>query len=377
VINAGKFLQKGVHLEGSIKNRIEDFKVSENLTSEPMGEGGFFWYYIEKRNISTLRAQDIIAGFSNTPKKDVKYAGLKDKRAVTRQWFSTTKEVKKLPQGMQIIKATKNPFPVILGQLKDNSFEIVVDKIEKKDYPEIKRRIEGIKLQGVPNYFGWQRFGKKRPITHKVGEQLLLNDLEGARATYIGSPEEHAERDEVTLAREKYLQGDFVKAKNLFPKSYRFEKTLLSKEDPKEAFSLLPKGLLTLFVGAYQASLFNKMVSKRLPHTEVVKGDLVKRGDNIYLAKEDSEDGTPTAPLFGYSVPFSEGRWGELEREVCRMERDAFRLKALKGISSDGIRREITFRPSQIESDFKRKLRLCFTIPKGCYATALIREILL
>ena len=128
--------------------------------------------------------------------------------------------------------------------------------------------LKELEVTGVPNYFGWQRFGKPRTNTHLVGEALVQNDLKEAVRRYIGNPtgEEHEENQK---ARQAYDDGNLEESLELMSKGMRYEKMMVrelikdAKKGPlddkayKNALYALPKPLQRMFVHAYQLSLIH------------------------------------------------------------------------------------------------------------------------
>ncbi|WP_263641187.1 tRNA pseudouridine(13) synthase TruD [Methanobrevibacter arboriphilus] len=88
--------------------------------------------------------------------------------------------------------------------------------------------LKKLEVWGVPNYFGWQRFGKPRTNTHLVGKALVANDLAEAVRLYIGNPYEE-EPEEVKLARKAYDDGDIEKSLDLMPTGMRYERIMLKE----------------------------------------------------------------------------------------------------------------------------------------------------
>ena len=141
----------------------------------------------------------------------------------------------------------------------------------------------------VPNFFGVQRFGIARPITHLVGKYILKNDFEKAVMTYIAHPIKG--EDEESYEARKFLEEtrDFEEALKLYPKKLVFERRIiehlaLHPNEWKEALLKLPKNLVRIFLHAYQSYLFNKILSRRikkgLPLNEAVEGDIVIPWEN-------------------------------------------------------------------------------------------------
>jgi tRNA pseudouridine13 synthase len=161
--------------------------------------------------------------------------------------------------------------PIKLGALEGNRFEIKVRNISnsiKKN--QIEKAVSVIKNnQGFPNFYGIQRFGTVRPITHIVGKFIVFDDFENAVMTYIANPIKGEDEESYNLREKLQKTYDFSEALKSYPLHLNFEKAILNKLvlDPKDfvgAIKELPKNLLTMFVYAYQSYLFNRILSQRI-----------------------------------------------------------------------------------------------------------------
>jgi tRNA pseudouridine13 synthase len=267
-------------------------------------------------------------------------------------------------------------------------------------------------LRGIPNFFGHQRFGTIRPITHLVGKALARKNLEKAAFLFLAkpSPYEHPQSRE---ARQRLMEsGDFKEALKHFPRILLYERLMLIHlaKHPKEyvgAFRKLPKRLRRLFLQAYQSYLFNRFLSQRLRRKIPI--DKPQIGD--YIVKTDSH-GLPTnnyikadtqnvealdkavrkgemyvaIPLIGFKQPPSEGVQGEIEQSILESEKVTqanFHVSTMPEMSaSGGLRATLApvidakvDKPVKDElNSSKKKLRVSFTLHRGCYATIVLRE---
>ena len=170
-------------------------------------------------------------------RKRMGFAGMKDKKALTRQWICIanmdSEEQFKQVENLDIyktdfLKIVRGRKKLRMGQLKGNKFKILVrdlDDIEKSAdvANEVLKELEST---GVPNYFGWQRFGKPRTITHLVGEALVENNLEKAVGIYIGNPQDD-ESSENQKARQAFDDGNLEESLKLMGKGMRYEKMMI------------------------------------------------------------------------------------------------------------------------------------------------------
>src|SRR3989442_13803942 len=141
---------------------------------------------------------------------------------------------------------------------------------------------------GFPNFFGLQRFGSVRPITHVVGRHIVRGEFQEAVDTYVANPIEGEGTESYEVRAALRDTGDVHAALRPYPKSYGFEKAILNHlavnhEDYVGALQQLPFNLLLMFVHGYQSYLFNQILSERMrrgiPIHEPVAGDLVLPAD--------------------------------------------------------------------------------------------------
>jgi len=150
---------------GVIRQRPEDFKVVETLSFTPSGTGDHVYLYIEKTNANTDWVASQLANIADLKSVDVGYAGLKDRHAVTQQWFSlhmpnqTEPNWSDLPDSIQVLSKTRHEKKLKTGAIAQNNFELCIRDLQC-DEIALEKRLNKIQAQGVPNYFGAQRFGR-------------------------------------------------------------------------------------------------------------------------------------------------------------------------------------------------------------------------
>jgi tRNA pseudouridine13 synthase len=155
-----------INTSGTIRSIPEDFKVTEINSIELSGEGEHLWLYVQKIGCNTDWVANQLANICQVSQRQVGYAGLKDRHAVTQQWFSV--QLSKvtdqllindaLPDEVSVIESKLHSRKIKTGQLEANQFEIMIREIDG-DKSEIENNIQSIIESGVPNYFGPQRFG--------------------------------------------------------------------------------------------------------------------------------------------------------------------------------------------------------------------------
>ena len=415
MLNANTYVTKEEGIGGTIRNQYEDFYVEEIPDLIPTGEGPNVWIWIEKIGRTTLDVVLDIARDLHIDRKRMGFAGMKDKKARTRQWICISnmdseeqfEQVKALSGQIyktDFLKVVRGRKKLRMGQLKGNKFRILIrdiDDVEKS--AEIASDIlKQLEVTGVPNYFGWQRFGKPRTNTHLVGEALVENDLKKAVGRYIGNPTEE-EHEENQKARKAYDDGDLEKSLELMGKGMRYEKMMirelikdskkgeLTDKSYKNALHALPKPLQRMFVHAYQSFLFNAAVSKRVEMgiNKYIEGDIIINNEERIVRDKTPEEYqelidtfqvNPTSPLYGTKVPFAGGTVGEMEKSILDnygLSKEDFEVPKMPRLGSHGLRRSMRFQvwdTSAIATD--EGVLTEFSINKGSYATAVLREVM-
>ena len=365
---------------GRLKVTAQDFIVKEISDRPPEKEGRFTIADVTSTNWETNRLVRLLARSMNISRERIGFAGTKDKRAVTTQLMSFECPKENLDKvdfkDLEFSNVYTSNRGIRIGDLIGNEFEINVRDLtaDMKDVPgmidETARAIN--EVGGFPNYFGVQRFGVSRPITHLVGEAIVRGDLKKAVDLYLSHPSEN-EGDEIRDIRNRlaHADGDYSSILPDMPKTMGFEKVMaehLSKhpEDYRGAISEMPSNLQMMFTHAYQSYLFNMMLSDRMEHglplNEPVEGDMVIPLDankvplhenaimttskNIDLVAKQVRTGRAfvSITLFGADSRLAEGEMGEIERKIIEdqkiTEKD-FMVIGLPRCTSKGSRREI------------------------------------
>jgi len=263
-------------------------------------------------------------------------------------------------------------------------------------------------LGGIPNYFGHQRFGTTRPITHFVGKALAQGQFEDAAMLFLAKPSPHEHPTSRQARQQLEDTHDFKRASENYPKQLRFERMMLNylaanPTDYVGAFQRLPPKLLALFVQAHQSYLFNRFLSERLKHglplNEAVVGDFVVGVERSGLPMTSMEKMVTEAnlaqvtasvkvgklrvalPIFGMRQKLSSGVMGELERKVLASENISDGPVLLNELSrvggKGGLRTALTpVRAFRLLSASENMVQVNFMLLRGCYATILLREIM-
>nr|MDO8132722.1 tRNA pseudouridine(13) synthase TruD [Candidatus Njordarchaeum guaymaensis] len=412
---------------GVIRQKYEDFIVKEisllahgiqdlENTTET-SKYSIFW--LEKRGLDTILAVRKIAKKLRVSEKRFSFAGMKDRNALTLQqvsaWNIPPERLKEISLNrIRIKEVSYSHDPVNIGSHWGNQFQVAVRKVflpVKETEYRLQKTIEETRTNGgIPNFFGHQRFGLRRPITHLVGLEMLKGNLKDAAMVFLSKNSPY-ERDEVSASRaELWATMDFKAALNDFPNQLTYELAMLRRlsshpDDFVNAFKALPRRLLQMFVHATQAWLFNKFMSRRLKKdirlNQCLDGDLVAPLDdnglmtkelikvddiNIDMLNEHVRSGKAVVvyPVPGFDMTLPRGVMYEIVREVMDQEGlipRSFWVNKMPEISSTG-----TFRPAIIISKYfkvtpssstiknESKATFEFSLARGSYATVVLRE---
>ncbi|MBS7607374.1 MAG: tRNA pseudouridine(13) synthase TruD [Candidatus Bathyarchaeia archaeon] len=421
-------------LGGFIKRYPEDFIVEEVLTdgsrasvqlennrlSSLAERGRYLICVLVKRGWDTILAIEEIAKALGISSDRIGFAGIKDADALAAQYISiggisSGKLTNINIKGLSIKSLGYSDEEISPEKLFGNRFTVTVRSIRVSE-KTAKKRIERIngeiaEFGGMPNFFGHQRFGTIRPITHIVGKYIVMGNFKDAVLTFLAyqSPFESARIREIR--RELYEKMDFNSALRRFPKSLIYERLILehlskSPNDYLGALYKVPLNLRRLFVQAYQSYLFNRFLSERIkrkiPIKEALEGDYVIELDenglprgrffkveasNLKAMNDELKHGRAALgiPLIGPKQPLSEGLQGEIEREILEEEginrEDFKRARAIKVdvsgrlrlalVNIIGLKVDII---DDVEKPGRKAAIFKFTLPRGAYATILLRE---
>lgn len=171
---------------GLIKEQVEDFYVEELLKPELAGEGEHVWLWLEKQGQNTEYVAEKIAQFAKVKLMDVGFSGLKDRWAVTRQWFSVYLGNKSEPvwsdlglEGVEILKHGRHLKKLRRGEHSANKFRIIIRSLEQAQF--VEEELKRIAESGFPNYFGAQRFGINGANLER-GERFFSGKLKASRS---------------------------------------------------------------------------------------------------------------------------------------------------------------------------------------------------
>lgn len=324
-------------VKGLYKQSDSDFFVKEDLGYEPDGEGEHVFVNVQKENCNTLFVAEQLAKFAGISVKLVGYAGLKDRNAVTEQWFGLHIPGKITPDfgqfelaGCKILHVKRHSKKLRIGNLKGNFFSLILRDINNQT--ELEKRLNLIVANGVPNYFGEQRFGKDN---NNITQALLWA------------------KDEIKV-----------------------------KDRKKRSF----------YLSAARSAIFNGLVSERIANSlnkTVLNGDILQLVDRgswfIAQAEElvelqqrvDNFELNITAPMLGDNGAGTKDNALEFEQDYINHHWSDF-LPLLRQERLETSRRSILLKPKNLSWNWldSTSLQVGFWLPAGSYATAVLRELI-
>ncbi len=383
---------------GRVRTRVEDFVVEEVPAYEPSGVGDHLYLLIEKCGIPTHAAVKRVARALQKMPRDIGYAGLKDARAVTRQTLSVervdeaaAREALAEVPDLRLLSCARYGNKLRLGHLRGNRFRIVVRGVTDDADKRARAVLDVLVARGAPNWFGEQRFGAHGG-NDAVGKALVQK--KHVRAIREMLRNAAAETDSVLAA---FDAEDFAAAESLLPSRRREERELLARlangQPPHVALRAVPRRVLRLLVSAYQSALFNRLAAARAEDLgRLEEGDLAylhDRGaaftvENVApeQARADALEISPSAPLFGTRSSLASGGPGERERALLAEEGLALAdFKVPLAGEMRGERRAVRVPITDVavgseSGDGEHVLDLAFTLPRGSFATAVLREVM-
>ncbi|OOF45832.1 tRNA pseudouridine(13) synthase TruD [Rodentibacter trehalosifermentans] len=314
-----------------LKQHCADFVVKEDLGYEMSGEGEFVALKVRKTGCNTLFVGDKLAQFAGVSVRNMGYAGLKDRQAVTEQWFCLQMPGQDTPdfsgfelEGVEILAVTRHHRKIRTGSLQGNYFDILLR--DAKENEELKARLEVVEKVGFPNYFTEQRFGRDG---HNLTQAL------------------------------RWAKGE-IKVKDRKKRSF--------------------------YLSAARSEIFNLVVAARIEQNlaqQILPNDVVQlNGSHSWFKADDTEDLDAlqvrlenqdillTAPLIGEENPQA----SNIENAI--VEQHEVFSSLMKQERMKAARRPLLMRPAHFQWQFVEEgLRLSFYLPAGSYATALIREL--
>jgi tRNA pseudouridine13 synthase len=322
-------------IDGRIKVEPEDFQVEEVPAYPPSGEGDFLYLWIEKRDMGAQFFTRQVAQRLGIPAGEIGSAGLKDRRAVTRQMISVPAAVEpRLPavdgDGIRVLTVHRHSNKLRPGHLHGNRFRILIRDVDATAVERLPPILERLHQLGMPNFYGPQRFGKDGE-TGRLGLALL--------------------------------RGERVKARNPF--------------------------LRKLALSAGQSAMFNACLARRMSEglfRTVLQGDVMAKWPfgGMFVAEDvvveqarfDAREIVHAGPMFGRKTFAAKADAAAREAQV--LHDSGLTLESLRGFGKllQGTRRHNLIYLSDLTATAEAQgVRVSVTLPAGSYATVLLREI--
>ncbi len=394
---------------GSIKQHSASFRVSELVDEKSLGVSRDFGgahryplYLLEKEGVDSNHA---LFEIEREHHMRLRVMGIKDAKAVTSQyagaeraWHDGThlppKELRTKHARLTLKGFTKSP----LGRelLAGNEFSIAIQEPLRDDISGFEEQV-----RKIANFYGLQRFGSERLVTHLVGRAIIKRDFAKAAELLLTYTTKYDTDYSREIRRRCLDPSNYRQVLKEMPRGMDIERNLLSAlvegKGPIAALRAIPIQIRRLYVQAYQAYIFNRCVSKAIAQGEEditlpKRGDLcfemegpfsfgkVKRyDDSSYSTSGAQQSFVPAVRMAGYAFQPGSGRFEEVTKELLVQEgvtAKDFYLKEMQELSQQG-----GFRQAPLWcQDFAWKknpasLTVSFRLPKGSYATTLLREL--
>ncbi|MFK5975307.1 MAG: tRNA pseudouridine(13) synthase TruD [Sulfurovum sp.] len=342
-------------LQFDFKQTIERFFVEEIPLYAPTGKGNYLYLKIKKTDMSTWKLITVLSKATGLEERDIGYAGLKDKNATTIQYISLPREYERelnknlTTDKIEILERSYNKSAIKIGHLKGNKFSIVLHDISPNDAKFFTTTAKKMQVDGIPNYYGYQRFGEDS-----------RSYLQGKEIAHSGKRLKGSKEKLLVSAYQSYLYNRWLGTRIKIS-------TNIDKLTPEEASQKLEFPLELTKVLAKQPQFFKLFIG------DIVRDYPYGKSKTIHDLNSSAElmkqgKVSPTGLLCGASVDRAKADAYYLEEEFDDKE-----LTSLKG-----DRRFAWIWPKGVETSYdinKQTLRVEFILPKGSYATTFLEEI--
>ena len=320
-------------LTAVFRQQPEDFRVDEVLGFEPDGAGEHLWLQVEKTGLNTIDVARTLARLTGVKERDIGYAGLKDRQAVTTQWFSVAGAEpinSETPAGIRLLQQVRNSRKMRRGSHRGNRFAITLRDVQA-GVAEIDEWQELLGKAGVPNYFGPQRFG------------------------FDGGNVDKAHR---------YFSGNLPR---------------------------LPRHQRGLYLSAARAYLFNQVLAERVRQGTwnlILPGEIMALDGTNSVFRAEPEDARlparlaegdihPTGPMWGKGDLATGNEVKELEQAVVQQHADLADGLVQAGLEQE--RRALRVIPGQfaVKPAAQDAVMIEFSLPRGAFATSVLREMVI
>jgi tRNA pseudouridine13 synthase len=380
-----------------IKERLEDFVVSEIANIYPEGKGEYSLYMLKKFNISTWDALGKIAKKLRISMDYINYGGLKDKKAIAHQFITIKggpkRDIKE--KEFELIYLGKTTKPMSKDLLIGNKFEIIVRdfQIEEKKFD---REVELVRKFGFSNYFNEQRFGSIKSSKEFAVKEVILGNYE--KALYLMMAEGSAVDIEKTRKFRECLKKhwrNFEKCLELA--KVNWEKSLLnfltthkpSKRTFKRALNLVDKEYLFFLGIAYQSYLWNEVLKEVILRLEIPYFEISYLLGKLFFYKEVPANKWEIlknlklplpSPKLKFKEKIEDLNLEEIYNEICKREslENIKNLRSfIKGLIFKTYPRPAVIFPENLEWEKldNTTIKIKFTLEKGAYATLVVKRL--
>jgi tRNA pseudouridine13 synthase len=381
-----------------LKRIVRDFQVEEQIALRAEG-GRFALYRLRKESLGTLEALDAIVGRWKLRPGDVAFAGLKDKHAMTTQFVTiaggprrgltqTNLSLEYIGQAERAIHAS---------DIVSNRFEVVIRDLPAAEMECAMKALNSIAADGCPNYFDNQRFGSLSESGAFIAKPWCLGDYERAVWLAVADANVHDrpdEREAKRLLREHW--GDWAAcAKKLRPGSQQRVAAHLARNagDFRRAISILPHQERSLWLAAFQSHLWNQVLAAsiaRICRPEQCEIHMIGQSELPFFSALDAAQRTmlhdQSLPLPSARLHLADGPLSSLYEQVLAaegLELRQVRVKYPRDTFFSKGERVAVFQPREFSHSFtddelyhgQKRLALSFTLPRGSYATILVKRI--
>jgi tRNA pseudouridine13 synthase len=383
-----------------LKQRPDDFQVEELTARAPADEGAFAFYRLEKSGWSTPDALAALRRRWKLEPRRLSYGGLKDRHARTVQYLTVFHGPRRglKHHDIQVTYLGQLPQPYLSQDVLANRFRLVVRDLSPQDVEHARQALAEVRAQGVPNYFDDQRFGSVGQDHEFIARLMVLGQFEQALRLALTAPYEHdraAQKQEKAILRD--LWGDWQACKDRLPRSHArslVDYLLHHPTDFRGALARLRPELRGLYLSAYQSHLWNRMLAlwlrqhcpaEQLQPVDLQLGTVPMHRELDAAVFPELEKLLLPLPSARLKLDVADARL-PLVRAILTEEGLELKQMQIKGIRelffSRGDRAALC-RPNELQAEAaedehhrgRRKMTLSFELPRGCYATLIVKRV--
>lgn len=399
---------------GVIKSQLEDFCVEEIPLYEPTGDGEHLYLLIEKRDATTSRVAHTLARELHVKRSSVGCAGLKDRKAITRQWFSIWDPHRQIDrrraeslstEWMKVVEIDRHVNKLRRGHLKGNRFRVTVRGVGIESAPRAQRIMERLARTGAPNFFGPQRYGM-RGNNHLIARAIILEQDDEALDRLLGESETGDELRADIDARRAYQDQDYDEALRMYPRGAAAErealKALNSGADAHTAIRSINRMQRGFWLSAFQSAIFDGVLTDRCERVglgQLHVGDIAMKHDNRALFDIGVEDMTADLPRRAemFEISATGPMWGPAMKRTADETLDRLEVEALEktGVTVESLA-SFARRSNEKKMGSRRAFRIpllaptveagvdeageyvrcLFELPRGAFATVIMDEVM-